>query len=294
MRCTGRKSSAGSVALELGSASRSSRKAATFSSPRALTSAPAAVAWLPQYTAYILKKGSSVFVNLSTLKRCLRHEINPQWNLLVGFPLEEEEVFEKYEADLERLVHLHPPDGTFPVRFDRFSPYFMQREEYGLDLHAYDYYKLIYPFDEESLQELAYYFMDENYDAEYFTTMIRHLVPLRQVVASWLERWDGVPGSERGGRRSDWVQPKLYLASEDASGGVIHDSRGAEAVEHRLSAPAVSILRALEEPRHKQGLAELAAETGADLDAELAGLDERGLLWEEHGRLLNLTLLEPY
>jgi ribosomal peptide maturation radical SAM protein 1 len=248
---------------------------------------------LASSTLRLMKKGTTVFTNLELLKNCLRFDVNPQWNLLVGFPGEPDEVYDKYEADLPRLLHLYPPDGTFPVRFDRYSPYYMQREEYGLDLHCYDYYSLIYPYEQEALEEMAYYFMDLNYDAEYFTTMVRHIVPLRKVVGDWLERWGGIPGSQRTGRRDDWVQPKLYVSS-NGTGGVVHDSRSGQAVEHDIGAPALKVLEALDKPKRSRDLEVLAGELGVDLEAQLAALDERGLVWQENGRYLSLVLPEEY
>ena len=38
------------------------------------------------------------------------------------------------------LVHLPPPSGAFPVRFDRYSPYFTRAAEYGLELVPLDFY----------------------------------------------------------------------------------------------------------------------------------------------------------
>ena len=64
---------------------------------------------------------------------------------LVGFPGETEQVFRKYVDDLPLFVHLQPPSGVYPVRFDRYSPYFNKAEEYRLDLHASDWYQYVYP-----------------------------------------------------------------------------------------------------------------------------------------------------
>jgi ribosomal peptide maturation radical SAM protein 1 len=85
-------------------------------------------------TLKLMRKGCTAFQNLALLKSCLTHRVRPVWNLLVGFPGEGAEVYEKYDRDLPRLVHLPPPMGAYPVRFDRYSPYFMEAERYELDL----------------------------------------------------------------------------------------------------------------------------------------------------------------
>src|SRR5262245_48729271 len=100
---------------------------------------------LASSTLKLMGKGTNVFINLLLLKHCVEYDIFPAWNLLVGFPGEADDVYKKYLADLPLLVHLPPPAGVFPVRFDRFSPYFMKAREYGLDLHPLDYYQLTYP-----------------------------------------------------------------------------------------------------------------------------------------------------
>jgi ribosomal peptide maturation radical SAM protein 1 len=228
-------------------------------------------------TLKLMKKGTSVFTNLRLLKSCLKYGVSPQWNLLIGFPGEGEDVYQKYVSDLPRLVHLPPPDGTFPVRFDRFSPYYTQREEYGLDLEILDYYRLIYPFDEKSLSNLAYYFIDRNFDAPYFTTMVRWIGRVRKPIELWHKGWADGWGAPRA---------KLYL-ERNGDGGVVHDTRGDRPVEHALSDRQVRLLSELDEPRRLDDLRKLV---GPEVDGDVAQLDERGLVWEERGRYLSLVL----
>lgn len=62
--------------------------------------------------------------------------------------------------------------GVFPVRFDRFSPYYFREQEYGLRLTPYDYYEFCYPFSPVVLRNMAYYFQDLNYDARYMRDLL--------------------------------------------------------------------------------------------------------------------------
>jgi len=109
-------------------------------------------------TLKLMKKGTTAFQNLRFLMYCQTFHVKPQWNLLAGFPNEPESVYEKYCRDIPLLTHLSPPSGAFPVRFDRFSPYFKLAEEYGLKLVPGDFYGMIYPFPAEDLVHLAYFF----------------------------------------------------------------------------------------------------------------------------------------
>ena len=139
-------------------------------------------------TLKLMRKGTSVFQNLRFLVNALRYGVRPLWNLLIGFPGEGIEVYHKYVGELPLLTHLHPPTGVFPVRFDRFSPYF-EEESYGLKLRPLDWYGLTYPFPAEALADLAYYFADQNYLAPYALNAARMVGPLREKVERWQALW---------------------------------------------------------------------------------------------------------
>jgi ribosomal peptide maturation radical SAM protein 1 len=233
-------------------------------------------------TLKLMKKGTSSFVNLRLLKNCLVYGIKPEWNLLIGFPGEGEEVYEKYARDLRLLVHLPPPHGVFPVRFDRFSPYYVQAEAYGLDLHPMDFYALTYPFPQESLENLAYYFTDQNVTADYFMAMARWINKVEAPCRAWRERWT----SEANG-----VPPALYFLKRSGA-TVVFDSRSSEAVEREVSEAG---LRILEKIAVKPGrLSDFGAcrkdSPGTDPEEELAALQRAGLVFQEHDRFLSLVL----
>ena len=234
-------------------------------------------------TLKLMKKGTTVFVNLQFLKSCLRHGVRPYWNLLVGFPGEGADVYEKYTNDLARLTHLSPPDGAFPVRFDRYSPYFVKAAEYGLQLRSFDCYRLTYPFPAEALEQLAYYFQDKNYEASHFTLLIDWLAPMRETVGAWLARWRD---------RDNGNVPKLYLepAGEAA---IVHDSRNGRG-SYEITPARKRLLEFLDKPRRLSELETFCREETLDQEEELAFLDEHQLVWEEKGKRLSLVLLNAY
>ncbi len=230
-------------------------------------------------TLKLMKKGTSAFRNLILLKNCLTYDVYPEWNLLVGFPGEGEDVYQKYVTDLPLLTHLPPPSGVYPVRFDRYSPYFVKAKEYGLDLHPVDFYELIYPFEEESRASLAYYFADSNLRAKYFLTVLKWIGKMRERHREWAERW-----------KEKREYPKLHLKSEGGQ-HVVHDTRSGRVVEHPLTEVSVAALKLLDKP---QRLGNLAAAFGhvTDFDPakEVARLQEKGLLFREGDRYLSLVL----
>lgn len=229
-------------------------------------------------TLKLMKKGTTSFHNIRLLRYCAMYDINPAWNLLIGFPGESETVFRKYLRDIPLLTHLPAPIGVAPVRFDRFSPYFTQAEHYGLKLQPFDFYALSYPFPAESLQQLAYYFIDLNFEAPHTAAVARWIGPLQQAIQNWIQLWEG-----------DRPEPKALLYLQQRGGQtLVCDSRFGTLHEYPLDAEELRILQLLDQP---QTLARLRAAT-PDLDPEkaLRTLQERQLLFEERERYLSLVL----
>ncbi len=232
-------------------------------------------------TLKLMHKGVTAFQNVSFLKNCLRLGINPLWNLLIGFPRETDEVYRKYMADLPLLAHLPPPSGAFPIRFDRFSPYFTRGREYGLDLVPYDFYRYIYPFPEEALADLAYYFEDRNYGADYLAQMVGWRDRLSRAVARWTERWSGADGRPRA---------SLTLKRRGA-GSVVHDTRSGEAVEHEVDELGIQILDLVDGIGWRiRDIAERVGAGEADVASRVDRFRQLGLLFTEGERLLSLVV----
>ncbi|HEY6328988.1 MAG TPA: RiPP maturation radical SAM C-methyltransferase, partial [Blastocatellia bacterium] len=231
-------------------------------------------------TLKLMKKGTSAFQNLTFLKNCLIYGIEPAWNLLIGFPGEGEDVYSKYVQDLPLLVHLPPPSGVFPVRFDRYSPYFVNAGEYGLDLRPLDFYTLIYPFDEEEISELAYYFSDQNINADYVQVLSRWIDPIKERISAWIEPW------KREERR-----PKLCFKDEP-NGEVVYDSRKAEVIEHRIGTVGRRILDLMSKrPKRAADVAKgLADCADHDLEKEITSLQQMGLLFQEKDSFISLVV----
>lgn len=230
-------------------------------------------------TLKLMKKGTSAFRNLSLMKYCAMYGIVPMWNLLVGFPGEGADVYRKYLDDLPLLTHLSPPSGAYPVRFDRYSPYFMKSNEYGLDLHPLDYYSLIYPFPREQLDNMAYYFADFNLSAEYAQTVSQWIGKIREKVAFWIDSW-----------KSDDDHPELLLY-KDGDQNMIKDSRSGELKEYAIGEVSARILNLLSDTKRMGDVAnEFRDVEGFDAAAEIADLREKGLIFHEDNRFISLVI----
>jgi magnesium-protoporphyrin IX monomethyl ester (oxidative) cyclase len=211
-----------------------------------------------------------------------RYGIVPAWNLLIGFPGETEDVYRKYVDDLPLLHHLSPPSGAFPVRFDRYSPYFTRADEYGLRLSPYDFYRFVYPFPEEVLANLAYFFEDRNYASQYLSQMVHWQVRLNQGTSRWIERFHGTDG-----------RPRASLTLEPRGrGAVIQDTRSGELVLHEMDELETRILSYIDSSGWRIG--DIAEHVDADA-AAVAGKIERlrnlGLLFEEGERWISVVVL---
>lgn len=232
-------------------------------------------------TLKLMAKGTTSFLNLQFLQKCLKYGVVPIWNLLLGFPGEEEGVYRKYAAEMSHLVHLPPPDGAFLVRFDRFSPYFTKREEYGLDLRPLDFYRLCYPIvPEEKLAELAYFFVDENL-APYQVQSIEWLADLQRLSAEWQDSW------------SDGEKPRLVLqdAEDDGALGVL-DTRFGDRRWIPITPEEEAMLRRLASPGRPDKIAAQTDVPLAEVRAMLARFTEHKLLFEEKGSYISLVSMD--
>jgi ribosomal peptide maturation radical SAM protein 1 len=107
----------------------------------------------------LMRKGVSALHNLQLLKWCKELGVEPHWNVLWGFPGEPPAEYERLAGVIPLLRHLTPPRGFGPIRLDRFSPNFFDADRLGFkDVRPLAPYGHVYPFPEEVLRNLAYYF----------------------------------------------------------------------------------------------------------------------------------------
>lgn len=219
-------------------------------------------------TLKLMRKGTTAFHGLQTLRHCKRYRITPYWNLLIGFPGESAEIYAQYAKTLPLLRHLPPPSGVFPVRFDRFSPYFTQQKEYGLRLAPSDYYALCYPFPAVALQNMAYFFQDLNYDAPYVRYVSEWLLELRDLTGQWKRSWEG-------------SQPPVLGVTRGDSGACVDDTRDGTRRSHRLNGGETEFLRKIAQPVRVDDLAE-------EIRTHLDFAQSQGWVFTERGRVASL------
>jgi magnesium-protoporphyrin IX monomethyl ester (oxidative) cyclase len=148
-------------------------------------------------------------------------------------------------------------------------------------LYPLDFYSLIYPFDEPSLGQLAYYFADRNVGAEYTQVMTKWIGKVREKITPWVERWR--PNSTA-------ITPSLFFL-DNGNRTTVYDSRSGEAQQHEVGQVGREVLDILEKPKRPGDIAkEMNHVAGFDATKELATLQEKGLVFEENDRYLSLVL----
>ena len=229
----------------------------------------------------LMKKGSTSFQNIRFLKNCLIYDIKPRWNLLLGVPGEGEDVDAKYVDDLPLLVHLPPPMGAYPIRFDRFSPYFIHAKEYGLDLKPLCFYELVYPFSSDDLNHLAYFFEDQNYNAPYIQLTVNWFRKIQERIGHWRTRYY---------RQDNLHKPSLEFF-RDGNSRVIRDSRSETIENYEISDTGMKILEMLDSPKTPARLARLLGELDErEVEVEIECLHKHKLLFQDGASYLSLVV----
>jgi ribosomal peptide maturation radical SAM protein 1 len=147
----------------------------------------------------LIRKGTTALQNIQLLKWCREYGVSSEWNLLYGFPGETREDYQEILALLPSIRFLGPPSACGPLRLDRFSPYFDQAEQFGiLQIRALKSYRYLYPFSDDVLRRIAYYF---DFDHAPETDPSGHAADVIRYVQAWqgnLER-----GTLTASRRPD-------------------------------------------------------------------------------------------
>lgn len=138
----------------------------------------------------IMRKGVSALQNVAFLKWCQQFGVNASWNILYGFPGENPAEYRRILEVMRRLVHLPPPLSMGPIRLDRFSPNFVSAQTLGFaNVRPLAAYAHVYPFDQQTLARLCYFF---DYDHADGRSPERYALPL---VRFW---WRWRDAAERG------------------------------------------------------------------------------------------------
>ena len=231
----------------------------------------------------LMNKGTTLLQNVELLKWSRKSDIFPTWNLLYGFPGENPQAYGRMADLIPSLLHLHPPMDVSPVLLVRFSPLLEQGREWGLsDVKAHAGYRSVYPFDQEDLNSLAYFFDSDRQGLEAASAYID---PLKERVRTWKRLWD----QER--------PPSLTYRQLSGARLILVDTRSGQTRETELKGETALAYAACESAQPFESLACLVRDHLADaypgdaaLRKKLEELVANRHMLEEAGSFLSLAV----
>ncbi len=260
-----------------------------------VTSVQAGVESLSDDTLRIMRKGVSAAQNVAVLRWCVEAGVYPLWNILYGFPEESSADYERTLEVARKMTHLPPPHVIAPIRMDRFSPNYSSWYERGFtNVAPIPAYRHIFPFPEETLENLACYF---SYQHPQMAAGLTAASALQAFVREWAERSERQENGE------------LAVKRHRNGGFKLIDSRfNSDPVTRGLSERELALLLACDTPMKRTAAVRSAGKTlsgsaaapdddispdGATkrLEETLTDLIEKGVIAEAGTRLVTLALL---
>ena len=228
----------------------------------------------------LMRKGTTGLQNVQLLKWCREFGVRAEWNLLYGFPGEDPAEYEAMVPLLEAIRFLDPPGAYGVVRLDRFSPYHAEPAAHGLTrIRPIEPYAYLYPFDEETLRRIAYYF---DYDYVDGRSPESYAEPALAVARSWMAR---------GPQGGVWT-----ILGGDGSLAVIRDDGDVPGQVARLEGWQADAYVACDSVQSVVSLARMPPllHVGrAELGSLLEWLVAHRLMLEVDGRYLSLAVSAP-
>ena len=239
---------------------------------------------LSSHVLKLMDKGVSGLQNVQLLKWAKEIGIGISWNILCGFPGENPEDYEAMAALMPKIHHLEPALGFAQITIDRFSPLFNKPEKFGIKIRPVRGYSYIYPFPDEDLEALAYWFSQEQETMDGRASLMApdYAKSSFQAYRIWKRMWGRVDFNYR------------YAAPDRV---VVHDTRGVGSIDEReLNPLETRVFVALDRIASFPGLMKRLSEDGdapseVEVRAVLHDFREWAYLAEEDGKMLVLAHL---
>ncbi len=157
-----------------------------------------------------MRKGITLLQNVQLLKWAREYGVEITWHFLYGLPGETAEAYARMARLIPSLTHLSRP-RILPIVLHHFSPLYEQKESWQIrNVRALDLYRMVYPFEQEELDELAYAF-ECDFDGR--ENIAAYFQPVKQEIEAWQEL------------RAQSEPPILAYARRQDGRIVIYDSR---------------------------------------------------------------------
>jgi ribosomal peptide maturation radical SAM protein 1 len=226
----------------------------------------------------LMRKGTSALKNVQLLKWCAEHGVTTDWNVLYGAPGETAADYEASRAVVAAIGHLQPPTACGPVRLDRFSPYHGDPATFGIsNVRPMAPYRWLYPFDDDVLLRIAYYFEFDQPDGQ---KPDQYTAGLRAAIQTWQSQ-------QRG---------SLSQVVSEADRVVVVDTRGGTFAQYPLSGWQAAVYLECDRVRPAAELLQLPALAGVaprQLATFVNWCVERRLMMVQDRSCLSLAVRTP-
>lgn len=217
-----------------------------------------------------MRKGVSGAQNVAFLKYAREYGVRLTYNIIVGFPGEDQSAYDRFVEQMPRLVHLQPPSSIPFVEFHRFSPYHDHPDRYGLELIPAPSLKILYPEAGPALADIAYYFVRAELGGR--DPSLSYFDKLAEAVFGWIDRFD---------------DSRPLLASQEVVDGIeVHDHRvSGQRATYRLYGAAAEVYRTMDRPQSIVGLRRTIEAAIDCQNTEAAALDDFVRAWFTSGNI---------
>lgn len=232
---------------------------------------------LSSHVLKLMRKGTTMMLNIQTLKWLKQFYIQPLWNILYGFPGENDDDFLIQERVLPYIFHLTPPGGISNIEMHRFSPNFDLRDEFGFkQVTPLKDYSYIYPNNIKNIEEIAYYF---DYDKHYQRAFTTHVGKINSLISEWKTK-----------KRS--TNPPYLNYRNGPEFLKIYDNRNGRKIELTYTGIEKEIILICDKARSFKEINEMIHHESShfELNDAIRTLLERGILLEEDGNYLSLPV----
>lgn len=218
------------------------------------------------FSSHILKlvgKGATRLDNVLCLRLAEEHGIKVRWYHMCGLP---GETLADYEGDLETIravPHLQPPREIARFTLQRFTPYFNNAPLNAIrGVKALAEYSAVFPFDAQTLDQLAYHFEFEHADGRAPDMSGSIETALADAIVDWQQRYG---------------QVRLALVDDGETVMIVDTRRPAPSV-FVLDGVAAVIYRLLDRPHTAEGILR-----ASEMRAFVAGDDPLAALFSAPG-----------
>lgn len=231
----------------------------------------------------LMRKGVKAIQQVNTLRWAQYYGIRAEWNVLWGFPGEDErDCLDQIEL-IARVRHLHPPRSHNRFWMERFSPVYFDEEFRKRFTQPEKSYEHVYPSAGVDLQRIAYFF---DYQLE-GTMPDEAFLDLARVLTRWRDSWTK---DLRRPTMFYWASPSLVRIEDRREPGSPETIllRGLEAAVYAACSDAPRSIEAVLD--HLRGGDQALTASAADVRQVLASFDERHLVMREGDRFLSLAI----